>query len=525
FVADPFSGEAGARLYRTGDLGRWLPDGTIEFLGRTDQQVKVRGFRIEPGEIEARLVEHAGVREAVVVVREDTPGEKRLVAYVVGDDAAGAEVLRAHLGERLPAYMVPAAYVRLEQLPLTPNGKLDRRALPAPEGDAYARHGYEAPVGEVEEALAEIWSEVLGVERVGRWDNFFEVGGHSLLIVKLIERMRRRGLHAGIGTLFTAPVLARLAEVVSAHSLEVAVPPNAIPAGCEAITPEMLPLVALVQADIDRIVAGVEGGAGNVQDIYPLAPLQEGILFHHLLKHEGDPYLLSAVFGFERREQLDAYLGALQAVIDRHDVLRTAVVWEGLPEPVQVVWRRARLAVEEVDLDPTEGGVAQALWDRFDPRRSRLDLRRAPLMRACVAHDAAQGRWLLVLQNHHLVTDHTADEVLQDEIKAHLPGRADPLPEPVPFRNFVAQARLGVSQAEHEAFFRALLGDVEEPTAPFGLLDVRGDGSGIEAAHQRVEPELEARLRSRARALGVSAASVFHVAWGQVLSRVTGRDD
>jgi aryl carrier-like protein len=163
----------------------------------------------------------------VVVAREDVPGEKRLVAYVVGDVEAG--VLREHLRRELPEHMVPAAYVRLEALPLTPNGKLDRKALPAPEGDAYARRGYEAPVGEVEEALAEIWSELLGVERVGRWDNFFELGGHSLLIVKLIERMRRRDLHVEVGTLFAKPTIADLAEAVSGHSPEVTVPPNLIP--------------------------------------------------------------------------------------------------------------------------------------------------------------------------------------------------------------------------------------------------------------------------------------------------------
>ncbi|HET7462356.1 MAG TPA: amino acid adenylation domain-containing protein, partial [Longimicrobium sp.] len=211
FVADPFGGEPGARLYRTGDLARWRPDGTVEYLGRMDHQVKVRGFRIELGEIEARLTGHPGVRETVVLAREDTPGDTRLVAYVVGDDSAGAEALRAHLGEALPAYMLPAAFVRLERWPLTPNGKLDRRALPAPEGEAYAARRYEPPVGQTEQALAEIWAEVLGVERVGRHDNFFELGGHSLLAVKLMERMRRRGLHAEVRALFLSPTFADFA--------------------------------------------------------------------------------------------------------------------------------------------------------------------------------------------------------------------------------------------------------------------------------------------------------------------------
>ncbi|HEX2081774.1 MAG TPA: amino acid adenylation domain-containing protein, partial [Longimicrobium sp.] len=191
FVPDPFAPERGARLYRSGDLGRWRPDGTIEFLGRTDFQVKIRGFRIEPGEIEARLLEHAAVRDAVVLAREDAPGDRRLVAYCVGDEGLDVESLRAHLAGRLPSYMVPAAFVRLDAFPVTAGGKVDRRALPAPEGDALATRGYEAPVGETEEVLAEIWAEVLGVERVGRRDNFFELGGHSLLAVRVISRMRQ----------------------------------------------------------------------------------------------------------------------------------------------------------------------------------------------------------------------------------------------------------------------------------------------------------------------------------------------
>ncbi|WP_214477564.1 non-ribosomal peptide synthetase, partial [Mesorhizobium sp. dw_380] len=199
FVADRFSSDPQARLYRTGDLARYLQDGNIEYLGRNDHQVKIRGFRIELGEIETRLGEHALVREAVVIAREDTPGDKRLVAYVVtrGEaDADLAAMLRTYLGGLLPEYMVPAAYVVVEALPLSANGKLDRRALPAPEGGAYARGAYEPPRGEVEAILAGLWAELLGGERVGRQDSFFELGGHSLLAVKLLERLRRLGLGA-----------------------------------------------------------------------------------------------------------------------------------------------------------------------------------------------------------------------------------------------------------------------------------------------------------------------------------------
>ncbi|WP_420127101.1 non-ribosomal peptide synthase/polyketide synthase [Longimicrobium sp.] len=522
FVPDPFSTEGGARLYRTGDRARWREDGTLEYLGRTDFQVKIRGFRIEPGEIEAVLRVHDSVTDCVVVAREDVPGDRRLVAYVAG--GVEADELREHVRESLPEYMVPSAFVFLDALPLTPNGKLDRKALPRPEYAAEPDR-YVAPRTPAEEVIAGVWAEVLRLERVGVHDNFFQLGGHSLLAVTLVERMRRRGVRADVRALFTTPTVAELAAAAGGDFNEVAIPPNRIPAGSEVLVPEMLPLVALTQAEIDGIVAGVPGGAANVQDVYPLAPLQEGILFHHLLTHEGDPYLLSLPFAFESRERLDAYLAALQAVVARHDILRTSVVWEGLPEPVQVVWRHAPLTVEEVETDPAAGDAARQLYDRFDPRHYRMDLGRAPMLRACVSHDVARDRWVMLLLHHHLTSDHTAMEVLRAEIDAHLEGRADQLPPPLPFRNYVAQARLGVSRAEHEAFFGELLGDVDEPTAPFGLREVHGDGLGLEQGALEVEEGLGTRLRARARALGVSAASVCHVAWAQVLARTSGRRD
>ena len=224
FVPNPFRGVDGERMYRTGDLGRWFEDGTIEFLGRNDFQVKVRGFRIELGEIEGWLLRYPGIREAVVLARRDNAGDTRLAAYYTltepkpQDESRGkvkveAEVLRKYLMARLPEYMVPIAYTRMEAMPLTPNGKLDRKSLPVPEADAYATRRYEAPEGETETAVAAIWAELLHLERVGRRDNFFELGGHSLLAARVIARVREQfGLTVTLGDFFLHPALAGLAD-------------------------------------------------------------------------------------------------------------------------------------------------------------------------------------------------------------------------------------------------------------------------------------------------------------------------
>ncbi|WP_143187497.1 non-ribosomal peptide synthetase, partial [Xenorhabdus eapokensis] len=285
FLTDPFSSKPEARMYKTGDLGRWLPDGNIEYLGRNDFQVKLRGFRIELGEIETKLTQCDGVREAVVIAREDEPGQKRLVAYLrpeEGIELVPAE-LRQQLSQHLVEYMLPSAFVIVETFPLTPNGKLNRQALPAPDLSAVVARSYEAPVGETEIALAQIWQKLLGLEQVSRHDHFFELGGHSLMIVSLVEELRHLGWQLYVRNVFAAPILTDMAQAIQHEASTFVVPPNLIPAGCTAITPDMLPLVSLSQAEIDVIVEQIPGGTKNVQDIYPLAPLQEGILFHHLL--------------------------------------------------------------------------------------------------------------------------------------------------------------------------------------------------------------------------------------------------
>ena len=533
FVKDPFQADPRARMYRSGDLGRWRADGTIEYLGRNDHQVKIRGYRIELGEIEAELRMHAQVRAAVVLAREgapDAPGEKRLVAYVTPrekDAALSVEELRDQLKGTLPEYMVPSAFVVLESLPLTANGKLDRRALPAPDQDSYARQEYEAPQGELEVALAGIWQELLRVERVGRQDNFFELGGHSLLVVQMIERLRRRGWSAQARAVFESVSLAGLASGLTQQNevLEPTVPANLIPAGCERITPQMLPLVQLQEEQIQRIVQGVPGEAGNIQDIYPLAPLQEGILFHYLLNEGGgDTYILPTLLQLSSRARLEELIEALQKVIERHDILRSAVQWEGLPQPVQVVWRRAPLPVQEVVLEADRDAVEQ-LKERMRPERQRMDLRQAPLLRLQVAADPDAERWYGLLQLHHLVGDHGSLEIVVEEVLAHLQGQEGELAEAVAYRGHVAQALWHAGRQDAQEFFRSKLAQISESTAPFGLMDVHGDGSQIEEGREELSAELSQRVRKQARKRGVSSATLFHAAWGLVVARTSARDD
>ena len=219
-------------------------------------------------------------------------------------------------------------------------------------------------------------------------------------------------------------------------------PPRLVPDDAEAITPAMLPLVELSPGQIDRVCAGVPGGAANVAEIYPLAPLQEGMFFHAVMAAGQDPYIRPMLLRFDSRERLEAFTAALRLVVDRHEIYRTSLAWEGLAEPVQVVWRQAVLPVTEVVAGPGQEDVAAVLAAAAGPR---MDLGRAPLLDVRTAAESG-GTWLALVRVHHLVMDNTVMDLVIGEVAAVLAGRPGDLPAPVPFREFVAQARLGMSR-------------------------------------------------------------------------------
>jgi amino acid adenylation domain-containing protein len=434
--------------------------------------------------------------------------------------------LREYLSGRLPGYMVPSAWVVLKDLPLTNNGKLDRKALPAPQGRRGEMGEYVAPRTDLEQTLADIWAQVLQVDRVGALDNFFELGGHSLLIVQMIERLSRFGLHARVRSVYECQTLAALADTLGGdRGHEQDVPPNLVPVGATEIAPEMLTLVALEPEHIGAITASVPGGPANIQDIYPLSPLQEGILLHSILSEaHGDLYIVTTLLAVPSRDLLDQVIAAVQKTIDRHEILRTAVMWQSLPQPVQVVCREVSLAVERLELDRTIPAALQMKgWMR--PQQHKMDLRKAPLLRMLIASDPDGRSWYALLLWHHIVNDHDALEMLSAEVVATLRGKSETHPSPTPYRNHVARAIAQARSQDAEAFFGGKLADVEEPTAPFGVIETSPAARDVDEIELRLEAELARRLRYQARRLGVSAATLFHAVWGLVIARTTGKND
>ncbi len=505
FVQDPFRGEAGARMYKTGDLGRYLGDGNIEYLGRNDHQVKIRGFRIELGEIEAKLAACGGVREAVVVAREDSPGDKRLVAYVRLEEGKRLEVegVRKELSQVLPEYMVPAAYVEMEKFPLTANGKLDRKALPGPDSGAYGKREYEAPVGEVEQELARIWAEVLKVEGVGRRDNFFDLGGHSLLAVTMLTRVRGRlGVEIGVKEVFGHAVLEELARVVER--------------GEKREQEEM----KVVSRERELPLSYAQ------QRLWFLAQMEGGSQAYHIpvgVRLVGD----LKVEGLKR---------ALDGMVNRHEVLRSRFERVGEETVQRIEGAERGFGLEEHDLRGT--GVDLERWMGEEVRRG-FDLEKGPVVRGQLLR-VGEREHVLLLTLHHMVCDGWSLGIVKRELSElygaycagseESEGSEDRLPKlEVQYADYAVWQRerlRGRVREEQGKYWRERLEGapavLELPVDRVRPVQQRYEGETVEV---EIEEGLTEKLKGLARRQGATLYMVVLAGWGVVLRRMSGQEE
>ncbi|MGV9450285.1 amino acid adenylation domain-containing protein [Streptomyces sp. NPDC003635] len=503
FVPDPF-GPAGSRLYRSGDLARRLPDGRLEFLGRIDDQVKIRGFRVELGEIEAALGTHPGLRDAVVVVREE-----QLVAYVLpAGEAPGPAELRAHLAASLPQYMVPAAFVALDRLPLTTNGKLDKRALPAPgREDLGGDRAHTAARTPVEERVAEVWREVLGLDRVSVEDGFFDLGGDSIRAVALVGALRAAGFDVAVRDVFDHRTVAGLAEVVAGR-------------GQAVVQEAVRPFELLADADRELLPAGLA-------DAYPMAQTQIGMVVDMLAhdRHSNYQNVASTRMRDEVPFDLDALRAAAAVVVERHDVLRTSFDLKSCSVPVQLVHQTATIPTAVRDLRGLGTEEVRHDLDAFHAEeKARLfDLSEPPLFRL-TAHLVDDGWWLSVTEFHGIVEGWSYHSLVQELLSCYrrlcqgLP--LPPYPPPgVRFADSVAGELRALASAEDRAYWARTI----DGPRKFSLPESWGEKDGP-AEHFWVSvpfDDLEDGLRALAARAGASLKSVLVAAHGKVLSLLT----
>ncbi|MDY7094186.1 MAG: non-ribosomal peptide synthase/polyketide synthase [Acidobacteriota bacterium] len=504
-TADRFVEIGGTRFYKTGDLARWLPDGTLEFLGRADAQVKVRGHRIEPGEVESRLAEHPAVAQVVVVTHDGGTGAgPELVAYHAapeGTKSAAPAELREFLLERLPAYMVPAYFVALDALPLSPTGKVDRRALPAPESAIQASSAYEPPRTPTEETLAEIWSQLLGAERVGRGDDFFTLGGHSLLATQVASRIRRLlEVDLPLRQVFEHPTLADLGRAVDAARREA--------------TGEPLPPLVPVERD----------GA------LPLSFAQQRLWFIEQLDPDSPLYNMPLPVRLDGRLDVHRLVAALDRLIARHESLRTVFAEED-GKPVQVVLPAGTGRLPQVDLTGL-GEAAEESGLDLARREAALpyDLKRGPLFRTVLVQ-LAEESWLLMLGQHHIISDGWSSGVLIRELVAlySAPGgaAAAELPGlPVQYADYAVWQRSWLQGERLESeldYWRGKLDQLPplELATDFPRGAVEDPSAGF--AHRRLDAGLSARLEELARDHGSTLFMVLMAGFQALLGKLAGQ--
>jgi amino acid adenylation domain-containing protein len=501
FVRDRFAAD-GSRMYRTGDLARYLPDGTLGFLGRTDFQVKLRGFRVELGEIEACMRRHPAVREAVVLVHGSSDEDKRLAGYftAAADARVDASGMRAHLATLLPDYMVPAVYVELAEMPLTPNGKLDRKALPAPEADAFGRGEYAAPVDDIETVLARIWRELLGIERVSRLEHFFEAGGQSLLAVRLISRIRQElGVELHVTQVFAHPVLSDMAVLIRT-----------------AARSELPPVTPVSRSEP-----------------LPLSFAQQRLWFLSQMEHVSRAYNMG--FALKLAGALDSSLlqRALDRLVERHEALRTVFVTAD-GQPLQRILSHAPgFALEVVDLRDeidTAGCLQTSMRDEV---AAPFDLQRGPLVRGRLIRTGEREHVLLCTM-HHIVSDGWSVGVLTRELSALYEAFSRDGPDPLPplafqYADYAQwQRRWSTAQAlaPHVDYWIAALADppkrLDLPTDRVRPAVQDYSGAFLET---HLDEQLVHELRVLSQRHGTTLFMSLLAGWALLLARLAGTDD
>ncbi|WP_160211989.1 non-ribosomal peptide synthase/polyketide synthase [Pseudomonas aeruginosa] len=499
FVASPFV--VGERMYRTGDLARYRADGVIEYAGRIDHQVKLRGLRIELGEIEARLLEHPWVREVAVLAVDG----RQLVGYVVLESEGGdwREALAAHLTTSLPEYMVPAQWLALERMPLSPNGKLDRKALPKIEAEDGLGE-YVAPASEPERQLAAIWADVLGRERVGVTDNFFALGGDSIVSIQVVSRARQAGLQLSPRDLFQLQNIRKLAERCSA----------AAPVAEPASVPDGAVLHNLLPQQVQALPLPHE----RLEHLYSLSPMQQGMLFLGLNSPDAELYinqLSIAVDGLDPQRLQRAW----SAVAQRHEVLRSGFLWLDQEEPLQFVLADPGLPFEVLDWrgraisDEALEQVAQ------QERRKGFDLGQPPLQRIRLLR-LGEDRYQLIWTYHHILIDGWSTSQLFGEILELYSGGS--LPPAVPYRHYIAWLRARDGKAS-EAFWRRQLARMDEPTYLADAFNAAREGYGHQALYTRLDSDATEHLKRFAQSQRVTLNTLVQGAWLLLLSRYSGQ--
>ena len=515
FIPNPYGKEPGARLYRSGDLAKHLAGRDLRYLGRIDQQVKIRGFRIEVGEIEAVLRTHPAIDDCAVVALEDAAGERRLIGYVVAREGEELTVdeLRGYLKERVPDYMVASSFVLLDALPLTSNGKLNRKALPEPDQSRpELGEDYVAPSSEKEELLASIWSNVLGVNRVGINDNYFALGGDSIRSIQVRARAQELGLDISLQQLFQHQTIKELAQVVTTG---------------ESVASEVSEPFSLI-SDEDRLRI-----PDYIEDAYPLAMLQAGMLFHAEL--DADLAVFHDVFSYHLRAPLDdqALHLALQHLMDKHAVLRTSFDLTSYSQPLQLVHRKLDLPLsfEDLrDLSFVEQDQTIRAWIEIEKKR-KLNWEQPPLLSFHV-HRRNEEHFQFTLSFHHAILDGWSVASMLTELFQNytslLSGGSldDDDAPPATFRDFVALEQASLNSNEARQFWLDLLRDNSMARLPRRSTPQPGDENiAVRSLNVPIPLEVSEGLKELARVASVPIRTVLLAAHLRVISFLSGQPD